>query len=392
MDKMKRVLLMIESSRAYGRGCISGVASYAKNHRHWRVIHMERSLGDNPLAFIKDSKPDGIIARIASQRIVAVISQLNVPVVDLMGACQSHYEGILDTDPDGCAQYAVDHFLSRGFRNMAYCGYPGIWFSDQRCHFFIKRLDKLGYTTLVFEPPASQHRGTNILHRERNGELDEHYVIAWLEGLPKPVAVFACNDIRGRQVIAACEHIGLSVPDDVAVLGVDNDEIICDLSIPPLSSIEPDAKRIGYDGAAMLDRIMSGKPLTENTRMIPPKCIKVRQSTDVLAVEDREMAAAMRFVRDHACDEISVAEIARRLAMGRSTLDRNFRRILGRSVKAEMDRIRADRAKQLLDETEYKIASIASMTGFGTAPLFVTAFKRLSGMTPGEYRRKGSHI
>lgn len=371
---------------------MSGVASYVRTHRHWRVLHVERSLSETLPSYLKDFKADGVLARVYTQRMARSVDKLGIPTVDMMGAFLPANGGSLDTDPYECARLAADHFISRGFRQMAFCGYPGFRFSDRRSRCFTEYLAEKGYEAAVFEHSASNYSIQDIVSCERGGELSEDDVVSWLKSLSKPVAILAHNDIRGRQVLAACEQAGLRVPDDVAVLGIDNDEVICDLSIPPLSSIEPDTRLIGYEGAAMLDRLMEGEAAPDTAVLIPPKQIHIRQSTDVLAVEDREMAAALRFVRDHACDRINVGIVAEKLAMSRTTLDRRFHQILGRSVKAEIDRIRVERAKQLLDETDYKISSIAEMTGYSIAAQFVTAFKRLAGLTPGEYRKRGRQI
>ncbi|HBO43584.1 MAG TPA: XylR family transcriptional regulator [Planctomycetaceae bacterium] len=389
MSRLKRVLLLIESSRAYGRGCLAGVAAYVRAHRHWRVLHVERSLNEALPSFLARGQADGVIARIETPRLADAIDRLGLPTVDLLGTHRPRGGGMLDTDSRQCARLAADHFLSRGFRHMGYCGYPGISFSDERGRHFAEYLASLGHETFVFDHAVKERAGDHIIARERGGELSERNVAPWLRSLPKPAAVFACNDIRGRQVLASCERAGLNVPDDVAVLGVDNDEVICDLSIPPLSSIEPDTRRLGYEGAAMLDRLMAGELPPDGVILIPPRAVRVRPSTDVLAVDDRETAAALRYVRNHACEGITVGVVARRLALSRTTLDRRFRRLLGRGVKAEIDRIRVQRAKQLLDETDYKISVVAEMAGYGLAPQFVTAFKRLVGCTPGAYRARG---
>jgi LacI family transcriptional regulator len=352
------------------------------------VLHLEWSLTEAIPASVRRAGVDGILARIETPRLVDTIAELGAPAVDLMGTYRPRGGGILDTDPRECARLAAEHFLSRGFRNLAFCGYPGIHFSDQRSHFFREHVAQHGYRVAVFGREEGNHRNDGIIMRERCGEFAEHELADWLSILLKPVAVFACNDVRGRQVLAACDHANLRVPDDVAVLGVDNDPVVCELAVPPLSSIEPNPERLGYEAAAMLDRLMAGEPAPEEAVLIPPRKLHARLSSDVLAVEDRDVAAALRYVRDHACEGISVGSIARRLAMSRTTLDRHFHRNLGRSVKAEIDRLRVERAKQLLDDTEYKVSTIAEMTGYGVSPHFITAFKRLTGMTPGEYRER----
>jgi len=382
----KCVLLLIESSRAYGRGCLAGVASYVRAHPNWRVVHLERSLCEGMPSPLKRWKADGVIARVETTRMARTVSRLRLPTVHLRSVHRLQLDCLIETDHRACARLATDHFCEHWFRHFAFCGYPGVNFSDQRCASFVERVSDCGHTVNVFAPPCDADEGDDLLRREARGELPNTQLARWLQSLARPVAVFACNDVRGRQVLTACSRAGLSVPDDVSVLGVDNDEVICDLSTPPLSSVKPDTKRIGYEGAALLDRLMAGELAPKEAVFIPPKGIHVRQSSDVVAVEDCDVVAALRFIRDHACDGINVDDVAQHVALSRATLDRRFQFALGRSPKAEIDRLRVNRAKQLLAETEYKIAAIATMTGYGTAPQFVTAFKRLTGFTPGKYR------
>jgi LacI family transcriptional regulator len=310
--------------------------------------------------------------------------------VDLRGVYRPQDGVTLDTDPEVCSTLAADHFLDRGFRHLVFCGYPGVGFSDQRCQAFVQCVEARGFVAEVFVPPRDSSRKQNTITRETTAEFSEHGLDTWLTRLSKPVAVFACNDVRARQVLNACHRASLAVPDDVAVLGVDNDEVICDLSFPSLSSIEPNTKQIGYEGAALLDQMMSGNLISKENVLIAPTGVHVRRSSDVLAVEDRNVATALRYIRDHACEGVTVQNVVRNLAVSRTTLDRRFHDVLGRSPKDEIDRIRVERARQLLELTDHKLATIANMVGYGMAPQFVTAFKRLTGVTPGEFRRCGS--
>ncbi len=388
MSRLKRVLLLIESSRAYGRGCLAGVAAYVRAHPHWYVIHIERSLAESPPTLLKRFAPDGVITRSETAEMATAIDRLKVPTVDLRGAHPPSGGVTLDTDPASCSRLAVDHFIDQGFRHLAFCGYPGVGFSDQRCHAFVEGVAARGLCAEVFVPSRRSPGTRDTVARETDAEFSEYGLDKWIRGLPKPLAVFACNDVRARQVLASCGRTGLSVPDDVAVLGVDNDEVICDLSFPPLSSVVPNTWKIGYEGASLLDQLMSGNPIAEKRVLVAPERIQVRRSSDVVAVEDPDVAAALRHIRDHACEGISVGDVARSLPISRTTLDRRFLSILKRSPKNEIDRVRIQRAKRLLELTDYKVSAIADMTGHASAAQFVTTFKRLTGVTPGEHRNR----
>ncbi|MCC6127351.1 MAG: DNA-binding transcriptional regulator [Pirellulales bacterium] len=386
MRQPRRVILLIEPSRAVGRNCLLGVASYIRNHGAWQVLHLEHSVADELPKAVRQWQGDGVISRINSAQMARSVAQLHLPVVDLRGAHRVPDCATLCTDPEACARLAAEHFLERGFRRFAFCGYPGINFSDERCGHFLRILGAAGNRVDVFHAADVRSPSSDIGVHETSGELAEAQLADWLKSLPRPVAVFACNDIRGRQVLAACASAGLAVPDEVAVLGVDNDEIVCGLSRPALSSIEQDTFRLGYDGAAILDDMMAGGPPPDRTMAYAPWGIRVRQSSDVLAMEDPEVAMAVRYIRDHACEGITVERMVSDLMVSRTTLERRLLKTLGRSPKAEMERVRFERAKQLLAETSHKLQRVAVMLGFSTAAQFTTAFKRYHGCTPSDFR------
>jgi LacI family transcriptional regulator len=386
MHHPRKVILLIEPSRAVGRSCLLGVASYIRNHGSWQILHLENSVADELPQVVRQWQGDGVISRIKSEQMARSVARLRLPVVDLRGAHRVPGCATLCTDSEACAKLAAEHFLERGFRHFAFCGYPGVNFSDERREHFVRLLDAADRRVAVF-PTADRLSpiSDSGLH-ETSGELAEAQLAEWLKGLPRPVAVFTCNDIRGRQVLAACASAGLAVPDEVAVLGVDNDEIVCGLSRPALSSIEQDTFRLGYEGAAILDGMMAGGPPPEGPIAFAPKGIHVRQSSDVLAMEDPEVAMAVRYIRDHACRGITVERMVNDLMVSRTTLERRLLKALGRSPKAEMERVRFERAKQLLAETSHKLQRVALMLGFSTAAQFTTAFKRYNGCTPSDFR------
>ncbi len=182
---------------------------------------------------------------------------------------------------------AADHFLDRGFRHFGYCGYPGVQFSDARCKHFVQYLASLGHDVAVFTPSGQPARIGDSRTRETSGEAAEPGIDNWVKKQPRPLAVFACNDVRGRQVLAACARIGVLVPEEVAVLGVDDDEVICGLSLPPLSSIKPDTFQLGYEGAAILDAMMKGSAAPGHRVLVPPLGVVVRRSSERLGHRGR---------------------------------------------------------------------------------------------------------
>jgi LacI family transcriptional regulator len=202
----------------------------------------------------------------------------------------------------------------------------------------------------------------------------------------------ACNDFRGTQALDACRRAGIAVPEEVAVVGVDNEELVCTLANPPLSSVVPNARSIGYEAAALLDRLMRGEPEPTTPLFIPPVEVITRLSTDVNAIADPEVATAMRFIREHACEGIAVADVLSQVPVSRSVLQRRFRGLLGRSIHGEIAGVRLQRAKQLLIETDLPLAAIAQRTGFSHVEYLCAAFRQATGLPPGTYRREHAQL
>lgn len=377
--------MLIESSRAYGRECLLGVARYARTHGPWEVLHLERGLDGRLPREVQSWQPSGLLTRIDSATFLKSVDQLAVPTVDLRGAFRPANGAVFDTDHRAVSELAFDHLRDLGFRNYGFCGYPGVDFSDKRRDAFMELVESYGYRGSVYAPKR-RNSGDDVTRRESLGELKIEDIIGWIHSLPKPVAVFACNDIRGRQVLRACLEAELSVPDEVAVLGVDDDEVICELSIPPLSSVEPDAERLGYEAAAMLETLLEGHDPPTGPVTIPPRGIRARLSSETSAIDDPTVAQAMRLIREDACRPLQVSDLARDLGVSRSTLERRFRDLLGRSPAAQIERQRMQRAQVLLHETDHKVSRVASATGYQSAAQFITAFKRSFGVTPGAFR------
>jgi LacI family transcriptional regulator len=221
-------------------------------------------------------------------------------------------------------------------------------------------------------------------------EVEE--VARWIHSLPKPLGLMACNDFRGIQALDACRRAGIAVPEEMAVIGVDNEELVCKLAYPPLSSVVPNARRIGYEAAALLDRLMRGEPEPTIPLAIPPLEVITRLSTDVNAIADPDVAAAMRFIREHACEGIGVDEVLAQVPVSRSVLQRRFRSLLGRSIHAVIAAVRLQRAKQLLVETDLSLAVIAKRTGFSHVEYLCAAFRQAVGLPPGAYRREHAQV
>lgn len=381
MKARPAVALLIETSNAYARGLLKGIVAYIREHRPWSIHLPEQGRGASPPAWLAKWPGNGIIARIENEAIARAVVNSGLPVVDVSAARLAPGIAWVETDDRAIAQLAVDHLLERGFQHLAYCGDSAFNWSNWRRDHFVQILERQGRRCHEFD-----FSGKTPLRESREGQ--QRRLAAWLRSLPKPVGVMACYDIRAQQVLDVCREINIAVPDDAAVLGVDNDELLCELSAPPLTSVIPNTLRTGYEAAALLDRLMAGDRVAADPHLIAPLGIEVRQSTDVLAMDDRDVAAAVRFIREHACDGINVADVLKAVPLSRRVLESRFRSHLGRTPHEEILRLKLDRVKQLLAETELSIAAIAERAGFEHSEYLSASFKQHFGLAPSVFRRQ----
>lgn len=370
-----RVALLIETSNAYARGLLHGIVAYIREHEHWSFYLLEQGRGALPPNWLSQWKGDGIIARIESRRIARAVVNLGIPMVDVSAG--RHVASIpwVETDDAAIADLALEHFLERGFRHFAYCGDDRFNWSRWREESFVRKVEAMGYACHVLSPDG-QRSDRQIAEIEQ-----------WLKALPKPLAVLACYDIRGQQILDACRNAELAVPDEVAVLGVDNDELLCELASPRLSSVVPDSRHTGYEAATLLAKIMKGERPAVTEIRIAPLGIEKRQSTDALAIDDPTVVEAVRFIREHACEAIHVPDVLRTMPLSRKVLEKRFRERLGHTVREEIMRVRIERVKRLLVDTDLALAEIAVRAGFEHPEYLSVVFKRETGNTPGEFRR-----
>lgn len=383
--KRPRVALLVESSRGYGRGILWGVSKFVREHDPWSIFFQDLNLCDDTPGWLKNWHGEGIISRLENKDVVSVIRRLKLPVVYLRHVSPGAGMPSILADNTAISRLSFEHLKERGFRHFAFCGFNGADYSDERRDAFVQCVTEAGLQCHVYSQGEPLSKGDTAQY-EGLGLKDGGYLANWIKKLPKPIGLMACNDMRGQQVLDACRATGLASPEEIAVVGADNDDVLCNLSEPPLSSVVPNAERVGYEAAALLSRMMDGfKPDPVET-YIQPSGIVSRRSTDVLAIEDRQIAAAARYIRENACLGIDVSDILRAVPMSRSTLDRRFMKILGRSPKDEILRIRLDRVKQLLAETDFPLAVIAEKVGLDHVEHLSRIFKSRVKMTPSEFK------
>ncbi|MEX0741169.1 MAG: DNA-binding transcriptional regulator, partial [Phycisphaeraceae bacterium] len=283
---------------------------------------------------------------------------------------------------EAVGRVAAEHLIDRGFRNFAYCGMPRTAFnpwSQGRCEAFSQRIAEKGHTC---------HTYTGRHQTPRQWESLQKDLTDWIKTLPLPVGLMACNDARARHVLEACRRAELRVPEDVAVLGVDNDEMMCELSSPPLSSVIQATDRVGYQAALMLDKLMDGQTLEQRVVEVSPLGVATRHSTDVLAVQDAKVAEAIALIRDRACEPLQVRDVLAHAGLSRATLEVRFKRVLGRTIHSEIQRVQIATASELLAMTDVPIKTVAERVGFKYVQYLTTVFRRATGYTPAAFRRR----
>lgn len=375
-----RVALIVETSLASGRDILRGIARFAQEQGSWSLFHAPRGLEEGVGPWLSRWRGDGIIARIQNRAIANAVAAAHVPTVDVLGVLPESGFPIVRVDDASVSRLAAEELLRRGFRNFAFFGIAGENWSERRRDAFQEFITSKGWPSSVFESP--RHFEGRMSWRAYIRDITR-----WLGTLPKPLGLMVCSDQCGSDVLEACRSADLAVPDEVAVIGVDDDEPLCEVCHPPLSSVLPGHVKVGYEAAALLQRLMSrSRPPTQPV-LIHPQNVVVRRSTDVLAVEDAVVANALRFIRDHACEGVSVDQVARAAGVSRSDLQRRFRRVLSRAVHDELVAARIKRAVELLTNSNLSLDEIAERAGFNHQAYMSAVFRLQMNATPSSVRR-----
>lgn len=378
IDDRRRVALIVETSLAPGREILQGIARYARSRGTWSTFVEPRTLDDAAPDWLATWCGHGIIARVQSRRVADAVLAAGVPVVDVLGVVPGL--PLVHTDDERIGATAAEHLLERGFRHFAFLGLSDENWSQRRRDAFRRQVATRARSCAIHET-----------HRPDPTSWDVHVdeLAAWVAALPKPCGVMVCSDQCGPALLEACRRASAPVPDEVAVIGVDDDEPLCESAGPGLSSVWPDHTQVGFAAAELLDRLMSGDPTCPPRTIVPPRGVVTRRSTDVLAVDDRAVAAAVRVIREHACDPggLTIDDVAARVSVSRSVLQRRFRDAVGRTMHDEILHARLARARSLLSSTDLPIAAVARQAGFRHQQYLGAVFRREVGATPAQYRR-----
>jgi LacI family transcriptional regulator len=383
LAKQPVVAIVVDGSTGYGRSIFRGVMRYANAQRRW-IIHSEMR---RPVAG-KLSWPscDGAIIAGVPDDLLPTIRRRTKHFIHCSASADAKYGPIICLDDAEAGRLAAEHLLDCRLERFGFFGRVGWAASDQRAAGFARALEARGISCLM---STAQWRGLDSQTAQ-----DERHLIKWLKSVPKPIGILAADDSAGSAVAAACLKANISVPEQVAIIGVNNDDLLCDSAWPPLSSVEADYSRVGYSAAVLLDRLLDGEriPLEQRTVRLHPLGIVRRLSTDVLAVDDPQLAQAVRYIREHACDPCSMDDVLHHIAVGRRWLERQFARKLDRTPHEEILRVQMETAKRLLLQPGLPIDDIAIRCGFSSAPSMGRAFLRSFEMTPAAFRRRSIAI
>lgn len=386
MPKIRKVILLIETSRGWSRGLLRGIAKYSRLHGpwgfyrisefYWQPGHIRRK---KELSILKDWNASGIITR--EMNIVSELLDLGIPVIG-MDADIPMPESLpyITSNYEKTGQMAAEYFLNKGFKNFAYCGFSDTTWSRERLKGFRQRTQAAGHTVGVYEKPMAN---VQKLWKDESGLIAD-----WLRSLPKPVGLMACSDDRSQHVLEASKIAELHVPEDIAIIGTDNDELLCELSNPTLSSVAFNLEKAGYETAKLLDQLMDGEPMAGQKIIVQPTTIVTRQSTDILAIEDAEVTAAVRYIREHAKKMIQVRDVVEAISVSRRSLEQRFRKILDRSILEEIKRVHIEQVAQMLVETNFSVKQISQTLGHQGVENISRYFKHFTGLSPSDFRKQ----
>ncbi len=371
------IFVAVDYGLAYGRAVARGVLDYARVEREW-VISLPHP--GNLMSELDRMQPAGAVVQAMTSDVSQALRDRGVPAVNVADGEANHAIPCVFSDHQAVGAAAAEHLLACGLRHFAFCGPAGHWYSQQRRVGFEKALRAAGIDALagVLEPGMHALYPTDVR--------------PWVAGLPRPVGILVANDHWAGLVIQAAVRQKLRVPEDIAVIGVDNDELLCDGAEVPLSSVAVDGLRIGYEAARTLNRLLDGEHDVPAVRLIPPLHVVPRQSTDLLAIDEPVVVEAVRFIRAHLSEPLSVETILDHMTVSRRQLEKRFQQVLGRSPAAEIRRLRVERARQLIQSSDHTLSTVADMCGFNDVSMLGKAFRRETGVTPSQYRRRyGKH-
>jgi len=382
-EDKKQIALILDTNQAYDRKVVSGITRYMRQVGNWS-LHMELD-PKSKIPNFDDWQGHGVIADLDDLDVYKVISKLNIPVVGIGGGYGFYpkFKNIpyVYTDNNEVVDLAYQHLRQVGFQHLAFCGVEANqingWAKERQMH-FESLCEKDGFEKLTY-------LGKSISNRNWNSMIDD--ISKWIKKLPKPIGILAANDMRAYHILEACLRADISVPDDVAVVGIDNDEMICSLAHPPLTSVIQGTDLLGYYASEILDRMIEGEENIES-KVVPPQGMAIRESSDSHVIDDDLLAMSLKYIRSKACSGIRVDEVANHCHVSRSTLENRFKQKLKHSVHYEITRVQINKVKEMLMQSTMPLKHISRVSGFSSPQYMSLKLKESTGLSPLQYRQK----
>ncbi len=379
--ELPRILVLVETSSGFGRRILEGIGRYVSEHGPWSLYFEPRSLDDPLSPWIVRWRGQGILARTSTPRMAEQLRATGVPIVEMLGDRPEQAAKVHGDNVSG-GRLAAEHLLDCGLKHFGFFAFGEAWWIATFREGFQKTLRGRGLACDTFQAPRFNRRNF-----PKWRESMEPHVVAWLNSLPRPAGIFAPGIEYAGTVLGLCRRLEIAVPDEMAVISAGDDPPICNVFAPPLTCVNLPAERIGYEAAAILDRWLAGQPPPPRTLWMPATHVVQRQSTDLVAIGDQDVARAVRFIREHACKGIRVPEVALHVGVSRRKLELLFLQHLGRTPRDEILRLQFDRARLLLSKTDTSIEMIALESGFPSFKNFACQFRRELGVTPRAFRK-----
>jgi LacI family transcriptional regulator len=384
VKKVHKVILLIETTHSYGRGLLRGIARYSSHHGPWSVFRQVPHYGkhvrsERNISKWKKINADGMIIREPAK--IEDFMALGIPMIISPNLMNPDIPTIL-TNAEKIGVLGAEHLLERGFKNFAFCGFEVLPWSLNRLSSFTQRIQKAGFQVEVFTSSVKKIYSPSEKDRERLAD--------WLGSLPKPIGMMTCNDDMGRAILEACKSVEIHVPEQIAVVGVDDDELTCGLTDPPLSSVALRSEKAGYDAAELLDRLMRGEKMKGQIINHDPSHVVTRHSTDIFAIQDKDVIDALQYIRANTLKPVQVNDVARHACMTRQALNKKFHKTIGRSIHSEIARLRINFARKLLIETNMSVSDISYKMNFSDIKSLSRLFKKETGLSPLQFRKKNS--
>ncbi|MGL4594363.1 MAG: AraC family transcriptional regulator [Thermoguttaceae bacterium] len=379
--KHPRVFVNVETTSQFGRDIIEGVLQFSTEH-NWQIDFEYRTLTEPLPEWLNNWNGDGIISRSGSAQIMRQLEGYSCPFVELVGTGLKNGAEVC-CNGDAMAQLIFYHFRDQCFQHFAFYSFSDSWWTADQKKRYVRLLRKHRIACHTMEVPLLKDITMPIWHESAREQLR-----LWLHSLPKPICIYAVSDSHALPLLQTCLEEGIAVPEEVVVVGVDNDEWLCRITTPPLSSVDQNGRSVGYLAAELLQDRMNGKRMTSQKIVIEPTGLICRQSSDRIAINDAKFISVLRYIRENACRGVMVSDIVTFSKLSHATLVRQFRKYLGRTIEQEVCRLRLNQAKQLLLESDINIRTISNMVGFRTPEYFCSVFHKQYGIPPNEFRIK----